>query len=169
MANWTATSSRESTRSDNDIETEDYVCCYLDWLSFILDNRRRLNDITRLLTNHERTVSNKAIPIFHLAVDQDPALQIVDWAHIVTAIFVMCKVMFPFYTQLGKIVYFAFDYENNMADMMNSRKNWVYKEWKPICFSFGFIVLLFLHAFFWSHVFPISFGHSFVMLDFVEW
>jgi hypothetical protein len=128
MTNRTATSSRERSRSYNIIQTEDYVGCYLDWLSFILANRRRLDDVTWLLTHYEQMVSNKAIPIFHLAVAQDPALQIVDRSLMMTAIYLLCKVMFHFYTQHGTIVYFAIANEKNMADTINGWKNWVYKD-----------------------------------------
>jgi len=68
------------------------------------------------------------MPIFQQAVYQDPGVYIVDQAKFMAAIYMMCEVMFQFYTQPGTIVYFARDYGKYMADTMDGKKNWVYKE-----------------------------------------
>jgi len=70
-----ATSSNESSSSGHDdTKYEEYMKCFLEWLSLDSDCKRMLDNTTKMLASHKSRKGNKAIPIFQHTVDEDPEL-----------------------------------------------------------------------------------------------
>jgi hypothetical protein len=75
-----------------------------------------LDDEMKMLAHHMRKMQNKAIPIFQQAANKDPELLLVARAHIIAAVYAMCKAIVPFDTPLGNISYFACGQGKGKAD-----------------------------------------------------
>jgi hypothetical protein len=87
-----------------------------------------LDDETKMLADHERTMGNKAVPIVQQAVYEDPELFTEARAPITAAVYVICEVIVQFDTRLGNILYFASGQGKRNADTDSGKRKWVRKE-----------------------------------------
>jgi hypothetical protein len=87
-----------------------------------------LDDATKMLAYHERTIGNIAIPIFQHAVKEDPEFFIEAWAQITVAVDAMCEAIVLFDTQLGNISHLVSGQATWKTDMERGRRQRVPKE-----------------------------------------
>jgi len=89
---WPATAGSDSCSSDDDdTEDEEYMSCFLEWLGLDPVCKRMMEDETMMLAHHERTVGNKAVPMFQQAVHEDPELFTETRVQITAAVYAMCE------------------------------------------------------------------------------
>jgi hypothetical protein len=123
------TPSSECSSSDEDYtEDEEYVGCSLKWLGLDPDCKRMMDDETKMLAHHERTMANKAVPIFQQAVNEAPKLFTEARTHITAGVYAMREAIVEFDTRLGNILYFACGQGKRKADTDCGKRKRVRKE-----------------------------------------
>jgi len=153
-----ATPSSNRSSSNDKTTEEDHVWCFRKWLHLQPDSKRMLNHTTMMLAHHERTMVNKALPIFQQEVNKDPELLREAGPQSTGGIYPMRETIFQFDTWSCTISYIATCQGKWKAITENSRRNWVGKEWDFLCFSFWFMVFL------WGYAFPLGIWLSFVFI-----
>jgi len=158
-----ATPCSEISTSDDDDGTEDqgYVSCFSEWLGLNPDSKRMLVDETKMLAQNERNMGNKAIPIFQQVVNEDPELITVACAQVTAARCTMREAMVRFETRFANISYIAGGQGKRNAVKDGGWRKWVCKEWESLCFSFEFMVFL------WVYGFPLDVWFSFEFMIFL--
>ena len=120
--------SESKSSDDDDTEDEEYVSCFLQWLSLDPDCKRMLDDETKMLAHHERKMGNKALPIFPQAVNEEPELFSEGWADNTTALYAMPEAIVRSDTRLGNISYFPSGQGKRMTDTDGGKRKRVRME-----------------------------------------
>jgi hypothetical protein len=120
--------SKSRSSDDDDTEDEEYVICLLEWLGHDPDCNRMLDNETKVLAHHVRTMGNKAVPIFQQAVNEDPELFTEARAQITAAVYAIREAIVRVDTQLGNISYFASGQGKWKPDSDSCKRKQVRKE-----------------------------------------
>jgi len=120
--------SEGSSSEDDDTEDEEYMSCFLEWLGLDLDCMRMMDDEMKILAHHERTMGNKAVPIFQQGVNEDPELFTEARAQIKAAVYAMREAIVRFHTRLGNLPYFTSGQGKKKADTDGGKRTRVHKE-----------------------------------------
>jgi len=99
--------SGSSDDDDHDNQEDEYVSCFLEWLSLEPDCKGMLDNETKMLARHHRTMGNKAVLFFQQTLNKDSELYIETRAQITAAVYVICESILRLDSQLGNISYFT--------------------------------------------------------------
>jgi len=72
MCDMLATPSREGDSFDDNTDDEEHMRCFIGSLNLALRSQSTLDHETLMFPHYERTMGNKAVPIFQQVVNQDP-------------------------------------------------------------------------------------------------
>jgi len=100
----------------------------------------------KIFAHHERNVGKNAVPIIQEAVNKDLTFYIVAQAQVTAALYVMHEAIVHFDTPLGNISYFASGQGQRKTDKEGGRRKWMHKQWESLCFSFEFMVFLWVYG-----------------------
>jgi len=123
-----ATPTCESSSSNNDINNEEQIGCFLECLYLNLNCMRMFDNETKMLMHYTRTKGNQTVPSFQQAVHNHPELFVAADARIAAAAYVMREVVVRFNTRLGYISNFAICPGKRMADIEGGRRKQLHKE-----------------------------------------
>jgi len=159
MHNRPATPSSKSSSSDDDNGTEDeeYVSCLLQWLPPDSDCKRMLHNVMYMLAHHKRNIRNKAVSIFQQAVNEYPKLVLEARDNLTAALYTMRETRVRFDSRLRTISYLRSGQGNRNPDKQGGSRMRVHKEWVSLCFSFEFMVILWVYI----CVFPLGLCYSY--------
>jgi len=113
----------QCSSSDNDDGTEDdeYVNCILGRPGLHPGCKRMWDNETKMMTHHERTMGNTALPIFQQATNENPQPLIYAQALVMTASYAMHEAIVGFDSRLGNILHFSSFQERRKEDMAGGR------------------------------------------------